>query len=44
MNRLNMKREADLLVIEYLKSNTKLFEEKKLKNHCDGFDKRPYKF
>ena len=31
-------------MIEYLKSNTKLFDQRKLKNHCDYFGQKSYKF
>lgn len=34
LNRLGMKREKDQIIIDYLKSNTKLFESKKTKKHC----------
>lgn len=36
LNRLGIKREKDQIIIDYLKSNTKLFEEKKIKPHCDS--------
>lgn len=29
-----MKREKDQIILDYLKTNTKLFEEKKNKKHC----------
>jgi hypothetical protein len=38
-----MKREKDQIIIDYLKSNTKLFEPKKAKRHCSQ-EKEIYTF